>query len=169
MQRRWYQGLLVLGLVLVGSASTALHPPPAGATGVPFSVLTLSYQDSHGPGTISFTNEGSDAATGGSLLGVTVTQAGRSLQGQGFAQQSAAYALAFWLRDGTEDTFFFEGVLSLALNRWSAEGSWQDIQAPQHTDQWTAAPPVPPAAAVQPGYSASALKWSPADTRASGT
>ncbi len=91
-------------------------------------------------------------------MAVTATQAGRSLQGQGFAQQTGAYALAFWVSDGAGDTSFFEGVLSLALNRWSAEGSWQDIQAPQHSDQWTATSPVPPVAAWHPAQGAAVLR-----------
>jgi hypothetical protein len=148
MLGRWSQRLVILGLALIGSVALALHPAAADATGVPFSVLTLNYQDSHGPGTITFTNEGSDAATGGSLLGVTLTQAGRSLTGQGYAQQTEAYALAFWLSDGTGTVYFFTGVLRLALNRWSAQGSWQNTQAPQQTDEWTATPLGPPVAAV---------------------
>ncbi len=165
MRQRSSPRLLVVGLVLVGSAVLALHPLPAAATGVPFSSLTLTYQDSDGPGTMTFTNEGSDAATGGSLLAVTVTQAGRSLQGQGFAQQTEAYALAFWLSDGTGDTYFFKGVLSLALNRWSAEGSWQDLPTPEHTDQWTATSPVPPTAAGQPEQRGAVLGRSPSTVR----
>src|SRR5438552_2314329 len=137
MLQRCRHALLAVGLLVVVSLVPAPSSRTASATGVPFSSMTLSYQDSRGPGAITFTNQGSDAATGGSLLGVTLTQDGKTLRGQGFAQQTQAYAMAFWLSDGTGGTYFFTGVLSLALGRWSGKGSWQDVQAPQRTDQWT--------------------------------
>ena len=147
MRRSWSPAILAVGLVLLSGMALAIHPAPVSAAGVPFSSLTLAYEDSHGPGTATLVNQGSDAASGGSLLTVTINQSGRTLRGQGFAQQTEAYVLSFWLSDGAGNTYFFEGVLSFALNRWSARGTWQDVQAPQQTDQWSMSMPTPPVAA----------------------
>ncbi len=128
-------GLAAMALLLVLSArGTRADGLPDG-----FTSLDLSYQDGNGPGTATITDQGADAATGGSAIAATITQNGVTFQGQGFALLTAPnrYVLAFYVTGPVGDVYFMEGTLTQGVDGWSGQGRYQGIQDPSRTDQWT--------------------------------
>jgi hypothetical protein len=128
-------GVLLLSGVAIGPASAQT------VSADEFPSLTLSYRDRDGAGTVQFTNQGVDAASGGTRLAVTLQQNGRSFSGEGFARQldRATYLGSFWLTDGTGSSYVFTGIFIRGFAGWTAEGRYELIGSPGVGDHWTMA------------------------------
>jgi hypothetical protein len=128
-------GALLLSAVAIGPASAQ------APSGDEFPSLTLSYRDRDGAGTIQFTNQGIDAASGGSRLGVALQQNARSFSGEGFARRldSATFIGSFWLTDGTGTDYVFTGIFVRGFAGWTAEGRYEVVGSPGVGDHWSMA------------------------------
>lgn len=121
----------------------------------PAGTLTLPYQDSSGPGTLTLTNQGPDPAPGGASIAVSLEQNGVSFSGQGVLRPQVGegdFLLAFTLSDSQGNSYLFESLLQPGSAGWSGTGLWLDASDPTQTDVWTAGaqpagqPPFNPAA-----------------------
>ena len=129
-----------------------LIPTGAGATGaaaqdgnsVELPSTPLNYRDNDGEGSAVITSVGPDSASGGVRIAVTITQNGRTFQGQGFARQLAGppnFVIAFWLPDGAGDAYVFTGTLIRGFAGWSGQGRYERVSNPSAGDQWTISTP----------------------------
>ena len=128
-------GVLFLSAIAVGAASAQT---PSGDE---FPSLTLSYRDRDGAGTVQFTGQGADPASGGTRLAVTLQQNGRAFAGQGFARRldAATFLGSFWLTDDAGTGYVFTGVFVRGFAGWTAEGRYEVVGRPGVGDRWTMA------------------------------
>ena len=106
-----------------------------------FPSLTLNYRDPDGPGTAWLTNEGTDPATGGARIGVTLSQNDQTFYGNGFVRQldSATFVGAFWLHGPGGNAYVFSGTFIRGFAGWTAEGRYEVVQDPSIGAWWTMA------------------------------
>ena len=134
-------------IALVALALLAVSGIPIdGATAQPvqsieFPSLTLNYRDPDGPGVAALTNQGTDAATGGARIGVTLAQNGQTFYGNGFVRQvdSASFVGAFWLRGPNNNAYVFTGTFTRGFAGWTAEGRYEVVEDPSIGAWWTMA------------------------------
>lgn len=124
-----------LAALPLGSTLSAQGGAPTG--------LTFRYSDSQGPGCLTITNNGDDAAAGGTAIGVTLTQNGASWSGQGeewllSGSAPRTNAVAFWLSDGSGSVLFFDGTVRMGVDTQNAQGAWTSLADPTLGDQWQA-------------------------------
>ena len=139
MTRRLRLALALIGVLLFSAA--AHGAASAQAPDEEFPSLVLSYRDRDGEGTVRFANQGTDPASGGSRLGVTLEQNGRAFHGQGFARQldRATFLGSFWLTDGAGATYIFTGIFVRGFAGWTGEGRYEPAGNPDAGDRWTMA------------------------------
>jgi hypothetical protein len=129
-------GLFALALLVFGAgrADAQQFAPP----GISFPSLTLNYSDNDGPGTASLVNQGSDPATGGVRIGVSISQNGVAIQGHGFVHQTGnvEFVGAFWLSDSAGNFYVFTGTFVRGFAGWSGTGSYERLGAGAG-GQWT--------------------------------
>ncbi|MBI3965860.1 MAG: hypothetical protein HY329_09515 [Chloroflexi bacterium] len=133
--------LVVLALAFVlalGAPRAHAGPPPQLTTHFP--ALTLTYTDVHGPGAATFAPQGLDAATGGTVLAVTIAQSRDVYTGAGFARQvdSHGYVIAATVTGSSGESYFLAGTLSRGDDgaRWRGHGRSQPVGSPGVAGAW---------------------------------
>jgi hypothetical protein len=125
-------------MLAVPKMARATVPPPSPAQ-------RLQYQDSDGPGTLEITHLGPDAATGGVLIQVRLTQGGYSYTGAGFRLRTftpppGSYDMqtidlvVFTLKDAYGRAFTFRGQIREGGIFYHIEGSGRYGYAGSATD-----------------------------------
>jgi hypothetical protein len=155
--------LAVLGLTFaIGLGVQRAHAQPSPslvASGLP--ALTLTYTDGQGPGTVTLTPQGPDPASGGTALGVVLTQNRYRYTGRGFARlgEQGGYVLDFTVTGPYGDSYHLSGTLIHDQDRvrWRGQGRWWATANRTVTGEWQMAggPFAQPAPTPQPQLSTS--------------
>jgi len=146
-----------LALTLAGGLGTPrTHAQPSPQLGAGFPVLSLSYSDAQGPGSATLTPQGPDEATGGTAISVSISQAGGTFSGDGFARQVDArtFIIATTLTGEYGDSYFLSGTLNRGDDglRWRGQGHWWAVANRAVTSEWHMAewPVIQPPSRPQP-------------------
>ena len=114
------------------------QPGPQLIGGVP--VLSLTYTDAQGPGTVTIIPQGPDAASGGTAIAMMLTQNGISYSGGGFVRpgELGGYVLDVTVTGLYGDSYQLSGTLIHDQDgvRWRGQGRWWATWNRAITDEW---------------------------------
>ncbi len=117
------------------------QPGPQLIGGVP--VLSLTYTDAQGPGTVTIIPQGPDQASGGTAIAVTLTQNGVSYTGHGFMRpgEQGGYVLDVTITGVYGDSYQLSGTLMHDQDRvrWRGQGRWWATWNRAITGEWSMA------------------------------
>lgn len=110
----------------------------------PSGTFTLPYSDDQGPGMMTITNVGPDAAPGGAAIDVTLDQGGSAYSGSGVMRpQGTGYLLAFELTDSDGNGYLYENEVTSDEAGFSGKGLWLNEADETQAGPWTlGAPPA---------------------------
>ena len=121
------------------AAQPSPHQPRPQLVG-DFLALTLTYTDAQGPGTVTITFQGPDAASGGTTIAVLLVQNGVAYTGGGFVRpgELGGYVLDFTITGPYGERYHLSGTLMHELNGvgWRGQGRWWATWNRAITDAW---------------------------------
>ena len=124
----------------LGLGASRAQAQPSPQLGPGFPALSLSYSDAQGPGSARITPQGADAATGGTTIAVTISQASGSYSGAGFVRQldARSFVTAFTVTGEYGDSYFLAGTLTRANERegWRGQGRWWAVGNAAVSHEW---------------------------------
>ena len=127
-------------IIMLGLGASRAAAQPSTQLGGGFPALSLNYTDPQGPGSATITPQGTDEATGGTAIAVTIAQAGGTFSGAGFVRQVDArgYIIAFTVTGGAGDSYFLSGTLTRGDDgvSWRGRGRYHAIGNPAVSHEW---------------------------------
>ena len=122
----------------LGLGASRAQAQPSPQLGPGFPALSLSYSDAQGPGSARITLQGPDAATGGTAIAVTISQASGTYSGAGFVRQVdvRSFVTAFSVTGEQGDSYFLAGTLTRANEGWHGQGRWSAVGNAAVSDAW---------------------------------